>query len=958
MLSSDRRGFNVYVLTALAGLLIVWNSSPLQADEPLHVRIDQVVDATVVGPVSDVADDLTFLRRVTLDLIGRVPTITEVREFVADGSADKRTQAVDRLIASPDFSRHLATVLDVMLMERRGGTHVKTDEFRAWLRTSLQQKKSYLQIVTELLAADGSAGDNRPAAAFLLERDLEPHLLTREIGRMVFGVDVQCAQCHDHPNIDDYKQVDYYGLFAFVGRSTLFRPDPKQPALIAESADGIANFKSVFTERESQVGPRLPGGVEVVDAVFPTGDEYIAKPDKSVRGVPKFSRRTKLAELVAAGDNQYFDRNIANRLWAVMNGRGLVHPVDHHHSANPASNPALLNLLTIDIAARNYDVASFMREIALSKTYQRSYDLPPDLSVSVEKARTAITQLRQDLDAGEAQLNERQATEASALEQLDAALAAAKPVRAEWQKLHAAAVEAAKKRDAAATALTAKRTALEAKQKPASAVKAALLASQTAAQTLPASTELKTAVETLGKKSAALDAEVAKLSTETAALVKPAADTQAALTVTQQAEEPGRTKLEPFDATIREKRAAFLLALDQLSATKTERKQALNRISYLEQIVTLADAETAVARLNAAIPAMDVVVRTLQTDVANADSRLTAATATLKQRADEAAALESSLSVATDLQAKQQRAVLLVTETLASARLAASQLSSNVDLSEAVTTLTKTETGLTAEVAAAKQNIAELQNGTAAAQATMKTAMSQRDAAASTAASLRQSMTEKQQQLEAMKTELAAALPKISESTDAIVEKATERFSVAVLEPLSPEQFGWSALEASGYFERIEAGERARLDKEKPLDAAALADPIKVATRQQEAHEAAVTKLEATVAKFVGLFGGGKGQPQDAFFATVDQALFLANAGDLLSWLAPSGNNLTGRLLKLNDAKALAEELYLSLLTRQPSDDELRSVEVYLAERKDERSKAVVELAWALMTSVEFRFHH
>ena len=116
MLSSDRRGFNVYVLTALAGLLIVWNSSPLQADEPLHVRIDQVVDATVVGPVSDVADDLTFLRRVTLDLIGRVPTITEVREFVADGSADKRTQAVDRLIASPDFSRHLATVLDVMPM--------------------------------------------------------------------------------------------------------------------------------------------------------------------------------------------------------------------------------------------------------------------------------------------------------------------------------------------------------------------------------------------------------------------------------------------------------------------------------------------------------------------------------------------------------------------------------------------------------------------------------------------------------------------------------------------------------------------------------------------------------------------------------------------------------------------------------------------------------------------------
>ena len=108
----------------------------------------------------------------------------------------------------------------------------------------------------------------------------------------------------------------------------------------------------------------------------------------------------------------------------------------------------------------------------------------------------------------------------------------------------------------------------------------------------------------------------------------------------------------------------------------------------------------------------------------------------------------------------------------------------------------------------------------------------------------------------------------------------------------------------------------------------------------------------------MGLFAAQKGQPQDDFFATVDQALFLANAGDLLSWLGPSGENLTARLLNLDDSKALSDELYLSVLTRMPTDEEVRSVDAYLAARKDDRSKAVTELAWALLTSAEFRFHH
>ena len=125
------------------------------------------------------------------------------------------------MLASEEVSGHLATTFDVMLMERRGGKHVKSEEFRAWLKASFDQNKPFHQLAAELISADTSDA-SRPSAAFLLERDVEPNLLTREIARMFFGMDLQCAQCHDHPNVDDYKQEDYYGLYSFVSRSSLF----------------------------------------------------------------------------------------------------------------------------------------------------------------------------------------------------------------------------------------------------------------------------------------------------------------------------------------------------------------------------------------------------------------------------------------------------------------------------------------------------------------------------------------------------------------------------------------------------------------------------------------------------------------------------------------------------------------------------------------------------------------
>ena len=117
-------------------------------------------------------------------------------------------------------------------------------------------------------------------------------------------------------------------------------------------------------------------------------------------------------------------------------------------------------------------------------------------------------------------------------------------------------------------------------------------------------------------------------------------------------------------------------------------------------------------------------------------------------------------------------------------------------------------------------------------------------------------------------------------------------------------------------------------------------------------------KLAPSVNTFIQFYGAGAGQPQSDFFATVDQALFLANGGAVKSWLAPSGENLTGRLLKLDDPNVLSEELYLSIFSRKPTAAELADIAAYLAARPMDRPVAIQELAWGLISSAEFRFNH
>jgi hypothetical protein len=378
-----------------AGVFCCFLCGVAVAAEPLHVRIDRQIESKLGHAPAPPATDAEFVRRIYLDLTGKVPSVGQAREFLTDKSLDKRARLIDELLNSPEYARRMQQVFDVMWMERSRGNAIPAAEWQEYLRKSFADNKPYNVLAREILAADG--GENRPAARFYLERGGEVNTLTRDVGRLFLGMDLQCAQCHDHPLIEDYHQVDYYGISAFLSRSFVFT-DPKQKkAFFAEKAEGEVGFKSVFDKsvNEQNFRPRLRGGQILDEPKLAKGQEYFVAPAKDVRPIPRFSRRQQLALLATDGSNAYFNANIANRLWHLMMGRGLVHPPGLHHVENPPSHPDLLDELAREFVAMKFDVKAFLRELALSQTYQRSSAIPTGMSPQqAAPGRYAVALLR------------------------------------------------------------------------------------------------------------------------------------------------------------------------------------------------------------------------------------------------------------------------------------------------------------------------------------------------------------------------------------------------------------------------------------------------------------------------------------------------------------------------------------------------------------------------------------
>ncbi|MFO0947035.1 MAG: DUF1553 domain-containing protein [Planctomycetota bacterium] len=385
-----------YVLVVFAGVF-----GELKGEEhklPLRYRIDQSIGFG--KPEFDLAtaetcSDAEFLRRVHLDLCGRIPSSEQARRFLDDDASDKRQRLVDELLASPEHVRRMTEVFDVMLMERRPDTLLPAAAWREFLFQSFAENKPWDELVKDILAADGTDEKTRGAARFYLGRDGDVNLLTRDISRLFLGRDFQCNQCHDHPLVEDYLQQYYYGINAFLSRSFLYTDTVKNVSVFAEKAVGDVTYKSVFDPDQvvQRTGPRILDLAPVPEPPAAKGSDYVVRPEGKVRPIPAYSRRSLLGNALADPNNLAFRENIANRLWALLLGRGIVHPVDMTHRGNPPSHPELLSMLGAELAASGFDMRWFLREVALSRTYQRSSELPAGLKDSAPE-RFAVANLK------------------------------------------------------------------------------------------------------------------------------------------------------------------------------------------------------------------------------------------------------------------------------------------------------------------------------------------------------------------------------------------------------------------------------------------------------------------------------------------------------------------------------------------------------------------------------------
>ncbi|HEX4612945.1 MAG TPA: DUF1549 domain-containing protein [Urbifossiella sp.] len=394
------------LVAALAALAFAAGSA--RADAPLAPRVDALIDAKAKAdavPLSPPADDGEFLRRATLDLAGTIPTADEAKAFLADTDPRRREKTLAALLAAPGYADRMTDLFHVVLMERLGDH----PEWTTYLKSSFAANAPWDGMVRDMLRADPKEPD-KLGAAFFLARRLENYgqnpvdhsALTRDVGRLFLGKNFQCCECHDHLFVEDYKQQDFQGLHAFFRNATLVSAAKLHVA--EKPTTEKLGFASVFTKVPLATAPALPGGKMVDIPSFPKGQEFAEPPDRKTGspGVPKFRTLAAAADLIPRAENRDFARNIVNRVWFALLGRGFVHPLDMHHGRNPGSHPELLDLLADEFVAHTFDLKWLIGELVRTRAYQRSSRLPggaavPDpwyFGTAIEKRLTAEQLLR------------------------------------------------------------------------------------------------------------------------------------------------------------------------------------------------------------------------------------------------------------------------------------------------------------------------------------------------------------------------------------------------------------------------------------------------------------------------------------------------------------------------------------------------------------------------------------
>ncbi len=922
----------------------------------LSQRIDKAIVSAHVGPVSKRSTDAEFVRRIYLDLIGRGPTRAECEKFFADQDSGKRAVLIDRLLECEEFDEYFSRVLDVVLMERRSGTRIPQADWLAFLKRAVSEKWAYDRIIQEVITADGR-GTSRAAAKFLMERDVESNALTRDLGRIFLGRDLQCAQCHDHPNIMDYEQSEYYGILSFVDRSYLFEDeaDNKKP-YVGEKAEGELEYKSVFLPDDdpARSRPHLLSGLTLdVEPRFDGGNAYLVAPSKQAAALPKFSRRAELARLITHPANEFFAKNSVNRFWKHLMGIGIVDPVDFHHSDNPPSHPALLEMLAGEFVASDFDLRGFLRQVANTDAYQRAVDYPTEVEWSLDDLTQRIEQCDQEIETLSGKPTQSQAGKyrtrlekfRQRVELLDEQIDATAKSLNSLEKQRAEADEVTKK--------LRKQTSTHESQL--ASLNQAVVAASQVAETIPKDKQLAKVVkqyqERVTKSEQELTATQQKLSESEKKLNELSMKT---LEARQTLGRMHGKRIGMLDM-VAEARGALGVAEE----TERQRLAALNGRKQYRIILAQQQAEvelfTSLRETTQQISKLENEKRTLleKKQVAVTQSLGQLEQQVTQQRIEIAGLQELREEIRASVE-KTESALGALMEAISKAAVVDASIS-DLGVDEAIAALNVSRQTLRTRRDDEKQALAESAQRVDAALKNLAAQSQERERLVKRQARIGQDLADLESRLKLARVEMDQVGEKAEQARERVRRAWERRFAMRALVPLSPEQLAGATISALELMPRFEREAQGELEKTKEKSKG---KGLSQAEEDELLASLAQKRIDTVRSTYVSMFAAPGGAPQDVFSATADQALFFANDGRVQGWLSAAKGTLIAALEKSSDDTELARQLYLALLVRSPTPDEIAEVGAYLQQRSDDRNKAIRELVWGLLTSLEFRFNH
>ena len=332
--------------------------------------------------------DVQFVRRVYLDVIGRIPTDKELRGFLADTRKDRRARLIDKLLDSPGHESHMFNWLGDMLRVKDDYYRIgKTWTFHTWLKTQLRENRPWDELVHDMLTAEGRLGENGATAYLLRDASMPLDSLSNTLTTFL-GANVACAQCHDHP-FAQWTQRDFYEMASFFGSTAFERVDTRKPAITLRGERfSKANLVTLLQPNMERVVYE-PGRATEYPEDYGYDD---AKPGEKV--VPKFITwegarranvtttdprhlRTLFARWMTSSKNPRFAEAIANRMWKKFFGVAVKEPVTDLDALDEATNPELLRLLAQLMRHVDFDLREFQRVVLNTKTYQQQVSVTP-----------------------------------------------------------------------------------------------------------------------------------------------------------------------------------------------------------------------------------------------------------------------------------------------------------------------------------------------------------------------------------------------------------------------------------------------------------------------------------------------------------------------------------------------------------------------------------------------------